>query len=104
MKPFQTVCSIEEIPEGEARMFIVDDQPVGIFHVAGEFHALANDCPHAGASLAHGLIEGDVVRCRIHHWAFCIRTGNYLDEARPQFDAKTFAIRVVNDEVQVQLN
>lgn len=33
--------------------------------------------PHEGASLAHGIIEGNTVRCRIHHWRFCIRTARF---------------------------
>jgi len=73
---------------------------VGCFN--GQFHALDNACPHAGASLAHGQIEGDTVRCRIHHWCFCITDGTYLDEDKPEFDARTIAVRVVGDYVQVE--
>jgi len=84
-------------------MFVVEDVPIGIFRVGGEFFALHNECPHAGASLAHGEIENDVVSCRIHHWRFCIRDGTYIDENRPQFNARTFPVRVVDGRVQVQL-
>lgn len=67
---FQTVCRVGDVPEGEARMFVVADTMIGVFNVAGSFFALANECPRAGASLAHGIVEGDTVRCRIHHWRF----------------------------------
>jgi nitrite reductase/ring-hydroxylating ferredoxin subunit len=46
-------------------------------------------------------MEGDTVWCRIHHWRFSIRDGTYLDEDKPQCNARTFAIRVVGDEVRV---
>ena len=85
-------------------MFVSDGAMVGVFHIDGQFHALDNACPHAGASLAHGLIEGDTVRCRIHHWRFCIRDGTYLDEDKPGFNARPIAIRVVGDEVQVEVS
>jgi len=62
---------------------------------------LANACPHAGASLAHGIMDGDTVTCRIHHWRFTIRDGKYLDEDKPRCDVQTFAVRVVGEEVQV---
>lgn len=103
MAHFHTLCNVADVPEGEARMFVVGDTPIGLFHIAGEFFALANECPHAGASLAHGIVEGDAVRCRIHLWQFCIRDGKYLDEDKPQCNVRTFAVRVVGEEVQVEM-
>ena len=103
MPGFHTVCNVGDIPEGESRMFIVEGVMVGVFHINGQFHALENECPHAGASLAHGLIEGDTVRCRIHHWRFCIGDGTYLDEAKPEFNARSIVVRVVGEDVQVDL-
>ena len=103
MPAFQTICQASEIPEGEARMFVVNEGMVGIFHISGQFFALDNLCPHEGASLAHGIIEGDTVRCRIHHWRFRIRDGTYLDEGKPRCNARTFRVRVVGEDVQVEL-
>ena len=101
MPTIHTICKVGDIPEGEARMFVVDGVMVGVFHINGQFHALDNECPHAGASLAHGVIEGDTVRCRIHHWCFSIVDGTYLDEDKPQFNACSIIVRVVGNEVQV---
>ena len=98
---FQAVCRVDEIPEGEARMFAVAETMIGVFHVGGRFFALANECPHAGASLAHGFIDGDTVRCRIHHWRFSIRDGTYLDEDKPQCNVRSFLLRIAGNEVQV---
>ncbi len=82
-------------------MFLVNEIAVGVFHVDGVYYALGNVCPHAGASLAHGSIEGDVVRCRIHHWGFCLRSGRYIDEHKPSYNARSYRVRIVSDEVQV---
>ena len=98
---FHTVCHVGDIPDGGARMFAVADTMISIFRVDDQFFALANECPHAGASLAHGIVEGDTVRCRIHHWRFCIRDGMYLDEDKPQCNAATYPVRLVGAEVQV---
>ena len=62
-------------------MFVMDGIPIGIFCMAGEFFALDDRCPHAGASLARGILDGDTVACRIRHWRFCLRDGTYLDES-----------------------
>lgn len=101
MATFQTVCPVNDLPAGESKMISVDGQMIGLFNVGGEFLAVSNECPHAGASLAHGTYDGDVVSCRIHHWRFCLRSGRYLDEDKPEFDARSFATRVVDGEVQV---
>lgn len=82
-------------------MVRVGEEMVAVFHLADGFFALANECPHAGASLAHGVVDGDAVCCRIHHWRFAIRDGSYLDEDKPQYHALTWSVRVVGDEVQV---
>ena len=100
---FQTVCQVTDIAEGKARMFVIDEQMIGVFHIEGEFFALGNQCPHAGASLAGGIIEGDCVRCRIHHWKFSIRDGAYLDADRPDFNTPSYPTRTVGDDVQVDL-
>ena len=103
MRHFRTVCRVGDVPKGESRMFVVDETVSGVFNIDGQFYALDDQCPHAGASLAHGYVEGDVVYCRIHHWGFCIRDGTYVDEPKPAFNARTYAVRLVGDEVQVEI-
>ena len=100
---FHTVCHVGDIPAGEGRMFAVAKMDIGVFHVGGSFYALANPCPHAGASLAHGIVEGETVLCRIHHWRFSLRDGTYLDENKPQCNVQSFPVRVVGDEVQIEV-
>jgi hypothetical protein len=36
MPSFRTVCTKWEVPEGETRIFVVDDVMIGIFHADGE--------------------------------------------------------------------
>jgi len=84
-------------------MFVVNEQPIGIFRVDDQFFALDNRCPHAGASLAHGIVDCDIVACRIHHWRFRIRDGKYLDANEPQYDVRSFPTRVIGRNVQVEI-
>ncbi len=103
MSRFVDICKVCDVPTGETRMFMVNESAIGVFNVAGEFYAMDDPCPHAGASLSHGIVEGDVVRCRIHHWRFCIRNGKYLDEDKPKFNARPFSVRIVGDQVQIEI-
>ena len=103
MPEFQAICKVGDVPAGEGRMFAINGLVIGLFHVKGEYFAIDNHCPHAGASLAHGMLEGDIICCRIHHWRFCVRDGKYLDEDKPQFDVRTFPVRVVGNDVMVEI-
>jgi len=98
---FVSMCRTDEIAEGEARLCFVGDRQIAVFCWDGEYFALRNECPHAGASLAHGIIQGGTVRCRIHHWRFRICDGKYLDQENPRCDVPTYRTRVVDGEVQV---
>jgi nitrite reductase/ring-hydroxylating ferredoxin subunit len=100
---YYDVCSIDEIPAGEARMFVIEEIAIGLFHIEQQFYAMENGCPHAGASLAHGEIDGCTVACRIHHWKFDIPTGRYLDESKPCYDVRTLPVRVVGTRLEVGL-
>jgi nitrite reductase/ring-hydroxylating ferredoxin subunit len=103
MKHFVDVCGTDEVREGEGRMFVVKDDHIGIYHVRGEYFAIQDPCPHAGASLALGFLRDHVVTCRIHHWRFCIQTGEYLDQKKPSCDVRTYPVRVIEDRVQVEV-
>ncbi|MEI7462041.1 MAG: Rieske 2Fe-2S domain-containing protein [Pirellula sp.] len=98
------ICKVSDIPIGEARMILVNEVAIGVFNVSGEFFAIDDACPHTGASLSHGIVEGDVVRCRIHHWRFCVRSGTYLDERKPSCNVRSYPIRVVGEQVQIELD
>ncbi|MCB9921994.1 MAG: Rieske (2Fe-2S) protein [Planctomycetaceae bacterium] len=102
MPEYRKVCKVDEVPLGEARMYVVDGLMLGIFHTVDGYFALDNRCPHAGASLAGGFLEENTIRCRIHHWRFCVRDGTYLDEDKPRFNARAFPVRVVGDDVLVE--
>ena len=104
MPEFIDICKVNDIPIGEAKMILVNERAFGIFNVSGAFFAIDDACPHAGASLSRGIVAGDVVRCRIHHWRFCVRDGTYLDEVKPNCNVRPYPVRVVGDQVQIELD
>ncbi len=52
--------------------------PVAVFRVAGRLHAIADRCPHAGATLSGGETDGSVLTCPGHGSRFDICTGERL--------------------------
>jgi nitrite reductase/ring-hydroxylating ferredoxin subunit len=56
----------------------VSETPVGpaaVYQVEGRLSAVADTCPHAGAALSEGELDGCVVTCPRHGSQFDVRTG-----------------------------
>jgi 3-phenylpropionate/trans-cinnamate dioxygenase ferredoxin subunit len=72
-----TIAGVDDIPPGHAARVEVDDVPIAIFNVDGEFHAIDDTCTHAEASLSEGELDVDfcTVECPLHGSAFDLRTG-----------------------------
>jgi len=85
------VATVDEIPQGGRKLVTAGGRETGIFHIAGEYFALINRCPHEGGELCRGRLvglmesdrpgeyrltrHGEMLRCPWHGWEFDIRTG-----------------------------
>lgn len=49
--------------------------PVAVYHFSGTLCAVADVCPHAGATLSTGELEGTVITCPRHGSQFDVRDG-----------------------------
>ena len=73
-------CSIRlieaaNVAPGESEHILTDRRSIAIFNIEGTFHAIEGLCPHAGAPLADGYLEGTVVICPWHAWRFDLEDG-----------------------------
>lgn len=75
MPRYIRVADSSEISPGGAIACVVEGRPVGLFNVEGTFYALENVCPHQGAPLTDGYLEGPLLTCSWHAWCFDVRTG-----------------------------
>ncbi len=102
MSEFTTIARVGEIPEGEAKAFPVGEKIVAVFHrPGGEYFAIDDFCPHMGASLAEGTVEGTVVTCPWHAWRYDICDGTWRDN--PKGPGTTcYEVNVQGDEIQVR--
>jgi 3-phenylpropionate/trans-cinnamate dioxygenase ferredoxin subunit len=81
---------VDELPPGTRKFLTIDERPIAIFNIKGEFFGLLNRCPHQGAALCEGpligLAQSSIRRDRIYEvgrnpplsrygWEFDIRTG-----------------------------
>lgn len=59
-----------ELPPGQRRLVFVEGRSLVLFNINGTVYAIDNTCPHQGASLAGGKLEGTWLRCPAHGLRF----------------------------------
>jgi nitrite reductase (NADH) small subunit len=111
------VGAADDVRREGCRVVSVHGRPVGVISVGDAFYAIADRCPHMGASMCMGSLGGTllpsapqelvyglderVVRCPWHGWEFDLETGRSLLEPR-RFGLKTY--QVTEDDGQLVLH
>lgn len=101
MSQWRTVAQVDDIPEGEGKAFCIDDRTIAVFNDRGAFRAIDNTCPHAGASLAQGLLVEGTVVCAWHGWRFHLCDGSWADYRKLKI--AVYPVRVIGQEIQVEV-
>lgn len=63
---------------GSRKIKFVDGRSIVLFNVDGVIHAIDNSCPHNGASLANGRLDGHVLQCPAHGLRFDLVSGRVI--------------------------
>ncbi len=96
------VGSVDELPDGERLFIEIDQQPIVILNVDGEYYAIADVCSHDDGPVGEGTLEGYEIICPRHGAHFDIRTGKVL--ALPAFvDIPAYPVRVVDGQIEIGL-
>ena len=99
------VASTADIPEGEARRFVVKRIEIAIANLGdGTFLAVDDICSHAESSLSEGEVDVDMetIECPRHGSTFDLRTGQpkSLPATVP---IPTFPVKVEGDRIMIEL-
>lgn len=81
---FSEGIALDDIEEGRPLSGRLGEAPVMLLRRGDSIVALGSQCTHYGADLTQGLVDGDTVRCPLHHACFSLRTGEAL--SAPAFD------------------
>jgi 3-phenylpropionate/trans-cinnamate dioxygenase ferredoxin component len=98
---FHTVARVGDIPESQGRVFEVDGLMIAVFQDGGTYFAIDDACPHQGAPLSDGIVYNRSVTCTWHGWCFSLADGRHLGGTRCRVG--TYPVRVVGDEIQVEI-
>jgi 3-phenylpropionate/trans-cinnamate dioxygenase ferredoxin component len=99
------VCSVEDVPAGEARRFDVDGRLVAVVNLGDEgFRAVDAVCSHEHYYLDEGEVDVDegTIECPKHGSTFDLTTGRpiVLPAIAP---VEVFPVTVSDDEVLIEV-
>ena len=96
------VCNRDQVEQDNPFAAMAGQTAIGIYEVGGALHAVEDICPHAAAHLTQGFADGCEIECPLHNAVFDVTSGKHL-RGEPCRDLKTFAVRVVDARIEVQL-
>jgi ethylbenzene dioxygenase ferredoxin component len=97
------VCSKSEVAPGSVKAFAVGGNTLAVYNVDGTFYVTDDECTHAAASLADGMLEGDVIECCMHFGAFHVPTGKVM-QAPCEVALRTYQVLPKGDDIFVDLS
>ena len=100
---FYEIGDVNDLLPGERLYLELDDNPIVIFNVDGEFFAIDDVCTHDNGPLGDGELNGHHITCPRHGARFDIRTGKALSLPAVK-DINTYPIRVVKGKLEIGVN
>jgi nitrite reductase/ring-hydroxylating ferredoxin subunit len=96
------VCAKSEVAPGSVRAFAVGDKTLAVYNIDGTFYVTDDECTHAAASLADGMIDGDVIECCMHMVSFLIPSGKVV-EPPCEVPLRTYQVVLRDEDVFADL-
>src|SRR5215813_13971725 len=97
-----TIIKSSELADGEMKQVSAEGTDILLARVKSKYHAVGAYCPHYGAPLVDGVLNGERVVCPWHHSCFNVTTGDL--EEPPAIDAlPCYEVKIENDQVIVRL-
>lgn len=99
MSEFISAGPLADLASGASKRIEHEHECIAVFNVDGTIYAISNTCPHAGAPLYQGHVDGTVVSCPWHGWSFELRPDK---EHRPD-GVYRYPVIIEDGEIRVML-
>ncbi len=83
-------------PVGGRALFEFDDKSLALFNVDGQLYVIDDSCPHQGASLCGGRLEGRVIQCCAHGLRFDLHSGYLLNSKAVK--VTSYPVEIIDDQ------
>ncbi len=94
---------VSEFPPGKMQKRTVDGKDILIANIGGNYYAVSDTCPHAGASLSEGSLNENIVTCGWHGAKFDCKTGKLSEFPVKIKDLGSFKISIESENIFVEV-
>lgn len=101
MEPWQPIGAADEFGGDKLRRVELGERVLCVGRSGEAYFAVDDLCPHAGGSLADGIVLKQQLICPLHGYAFDVRTGACPDD--PRCDIRSYETRVEAGVLQVRV-
>ena len=81
---------------GGRALFEFEDKSLALFNVDGQLFVIDDSCPHQGASLCGGRLDGRVIQCCAHGLRFDLRSGYLLNSNLVKVN--NYPVEIIDDQ------
>ncbi len=96
------VCAKADVEPGSVKAFAVGSDTLAVYNIDGTYYVTDDQCTHAAASLADGMLDGDVIECCMHFGSFHVPTGKAV-QAPCEIALRTYQVVAKDDDIFVDL-
>lgn len=97
------VAAVDDLQDGEPLRVEADGVPVMLLRQGNALHAVAATCPHLGAPLEEGKIEGQTVVCPWHGSVFSVVDGS-LVHGPATMPLTAYQVKVESGKIMIRAN
>ncbi len=94
MAQFIKVADCRQVRRESPMPIELNGKKIVLYYVDGEYFASEQGCPHMGAPMNEGVVSGKEVVCRLHLWAFDLKTGKCTSDVTSPVDLKVYPVKV----------
>lgn len=115
-KAFVPVARVGELENGTMKSFKAANRSILLAMVDDRYYAADNICPHMGANLSQGKLEGTLLTCPRHHSKFDLTDGRAImwtdwtgiklsisKRFRPPRPLNVYPVKVEKDNILVRV-
>ena len=100
MEDFVKVATTADLPSGELMLVEVEDEPIVLANVDGQYYAVTDVCTHAGCPLSDGELDGKLLECPCHGSQFDVTTGEAVGPPADE-PLTRYTVRIEADDILV---
>lgn len=103
MPKWNDIADADDLPKGGRVCTVVNDKHIVVLNTEMGLFAVSNVCPHAGRPLEASEVQGAIITCPFHGYAYNMKTGKHLDYPEFEPPLPTYPVRIEGGKVQISL-